>query len=197
MSFDLSKHIYYFSCFSHSKGVLSERLEQLGEVSQLCTYEDNNGTYEAENAIDGDIYTFQHTCNNADSWWRVDFGISASIEHVVVTDRANCQGGRLTNSLVEVLDEENNVVSALSIVDSNPSVAVLPFNGVEGTAVRVTHGGGVSYEDDAVYLTMAEVEVHVSLLSGCNCIMLVVLNIDNKCSIFLLTSLTIRFSSLL
>ena len=58
----------------------------------------------------------------------VDLPTSAHIESVIITNSMTC-GNRLSNSLVEVLDEDNNSVSRLIISGtvSNGEIVTLKF----------------------------------------------------------------------
>ncbi len=83
-----------------------ENLALNGTASQSST--GAGGT--ADRAIDGNtdgnwgLGSTTHTNGNANNWWQVDLGASAEMDEVVLFNRADCCGLRLSNFRVSVWD---------------------------------------------------------------------------------------------
>ena len=109
-------------------------------------------------AIDGNTdgnywhNSVQHTCNDANAWWKVDLDTSYEfvIDWVSIYNRNDCCMGSLAGADVQILDSSGAVVASEPLVGVM-GVYNINFDNVEGRSVRVkrTNGG----------LTIAEVKV--------------------------------------
>lgn len=61
-------------------------------TSQASTYLNNEASFGAANAADGDRLTYTHTSCGARDWWQVDLEQEYSIEKLVLGNRLNCCG---------------------------------------------------------------------------------------------------------
>jgi hypothetical protein len=116
-----------------------------------------NGNTVASKSVDGDINTIHHSNCNDVPWWKVDLGVMSFVQHVEITNRVNCCGGRLRAATVELLDEDENLVESRYIEGSvgNGKVVQKVFN--EETSL----GRYVQVSFDRVdCLHMAEVKVY-------------------------------------
>jgi len=96
-----------------------------------------------------------HTCRNANgSWWKVDLeGENAIIDEIVVWNREDCCSNRLSNSVIQILDRNGDVVTSKTIGNANGQREIsFDFGGVEGVEVRILRSGNE-------FLSLAEVEV--------------------------------------
>jgi hypothetical protein len=115
---------------------------------------------------DGAFFDGSVTATNLDSnaWWQVDLGASGVISSIVVWNRTDCCGPRLTDFWVFVSDtpflptdtpatlqNRAGTFSSHQTVAPNPSVTIAA-NGAAGRYVRVQLTGGN-------YLSLAEVQV--------------------------------------
>ncbi len=104
---------------------------------------------------DGNYYhnSVQHTCNDANAWWKVDLDASYdyAINRVSVYNRNDCCMGTLAGAEVQILDSSGAVVASEPLVGVM-GVYNMNFDNAEGRSVRVrkANGGG---------LTIAEVKV--------------------------------------
>jgi len=128
----------------------------LATASQSSTCHGGPASRAIDGNTDGNWYhnSVQHTCNEANTWWKVDLG--ANIEHIInqikVFNRNDCCTESLVNTEVQILNEQGTVVDSKPIT-SISGVYTLNFDNVAGRSVRVykTSGGGG--------LTIAEVQV--------------------------------------
>ncbi|MEZ5329974.1 MAG: CotH kinase family protein [Verrucomicrobiales bacterium] len=87
-----------------------------GKASQSTEY--NGGAFPAANAVDGDTTTFSHTdVNTAGNHWLLTFDSERQISRIEVVAREDCCGGRLTNAVLRVADDEGESVFAENITD--------------------------------------------------------------------------------
>ncbi|MCB1099715.1 MAG: discoidin domain-containing protein, partial [Verrucomicrobiae bacterium] len=100
-----------FISFSQEIDITAE-----GKASQSTEY--NGGAFPAANAVDGDTTTFSHTdVNTAGNHWLLTFDSERQISRVEVVAREDCCGGRLTNAVLRVADDEGESVFAENITD--------------------------------------------------------------------------------
>jgi len=78
----------------------------------------NRAANAASRGNDGDINTIHHTNCAEHSWWKVDLGVESFVQDVVITNRADCCGGRLRQATVEILDSDENLVESRYIKGS-------------------------------------------------------------------------------
>ena len=124
-------------------------------ASQSSTCYGGSASRAIDGNTDGNWYhnSVQHTCNEANPWWKVDLG--ANVEHIInqvkVYNRNDCCMDTLINTEVQLLDEQGTVIDSKPIT-SVSGVYTLNFDNVAGRSVRVykTVGGG---------FTIAEVQV--------------------------------------
>ncbi len=131
----------------------------------------------ASSAVDGNTDgnfshgSVTHTNNNANAWWQVDLGYSAAVSSIVVWNRTDCCGDRLSDYWVFVSDTPFNpndtpatlqnrpgTWSSHQTTQPNPS-ATISIPGAQGRYVRVQLSG-------TNWLSLAEVQVFS--LAGAN-----------------------------
>jgi len=71
-----------------------------------------SGNYIANNAIDGNIQTYNHTQNDNNAWWEVKLPKDIYITEIKITNRKDCCQDRLSNFDVYVLDDNNNTITS-------------------------------------------------------------------------------------
>jgi uncharacterized repeat protein (TIGR01451 family) len=136
-------------------------------ATQSSTYAAGTG---AGNAIDGNTDgnfshgSVSHTNLDSNAWWQVDLGASATVNSVVVWNRTDCCGDRLSdywvfvsNTPFSATDTPATLQSRAGTYSSHQTSAPSPsasisFGGVLGRYVRVQLSG-------ANYLGLAEVQV--------------------------------------
>lgn len=126
-----------------------------GTATQSSSREDGP----ASNAIDGNtngVYSggsVTHTNGDEENpWWQVDLGEEKTIEEIVIFNRTDCCGERLTNFSVSVLDsEENSVFTQSFTTPPSPSLPI-DVGSVLGQIVKVELAA-------AGTLSLAEVQV--------------------------------------
>jgi hypothetical protein len=139
-------------------GTASQSSTAFGGPAQLAIDGNTNGNY-----LVGSV---THTDNQANSFWQVDLGLLAELERIVLFNRSDCCGTRLSNFRVSVLDESGQAVFAqdyFTPAQGGGSVAlggtlaiVLP-DGTRGRTVRVQFNG--FNNDGNGWLSLAEVQV--------------------------------------
>ncbi len=110
-----------------------------------------------------------HTNLDANSWWEIDLGASAAVSSIVIWNRTDCCGGRLSDYWVFVSDTpfgpadtpatlqgRSGTWSSHQTGQPNPSVSV-SIPGAQGRFVRIQLSG-------SNYLSLAEVQVFGTLL---------------------------------
>ena len=146
-------------------------LAQNKMATQSSTY--SPGT-DASKALDGNtdgLYgdgSLSITNLDGNPWWQVDLGASATVSSIVVWNRTDCCGNRLSDYWVFVSDtpfgptdtpatlqNRAGTFSSHQTVQPNPS-ATITIPGAQGRYVRVQLSG-------ANYLTLAEVQVFGTL----------------------------------
>ena len=98
----------------------------------------------ANRAIDGNTNgnyysnSVQHTCNEAQAWFKVDLGANLvhTINRVMVYNRNDCCMNTLINTEVQILDEQGTVIDSKPITTSS-SVYTFDFDNVVGRFIRV------------------------------------------------------------
>eukprot|EP00547_Thalassionema_nitzschioides_P005356 CAMPEP_0194200236 /NCGR_PEP_ID=MMETSP0156-20130528/930_1 /TAXON_ID=33649 /ORGANISM="Thalassionema nitzschioides, Strain L26-B" /LENGTH=1934 /DNA_ID=CAMNT_0038925209 /DNA_START=189 /DNA_END=5989 /DNA_ORIENTATION=- len=112
-----------------------------------------------QRAIDGDTNgnwyhgSVQHTCGESNPWWKVDLDKSYNyvISRVKVYNRNDCCNDRFTNSELQILDDNGEVMGSQAFV-GNLGVFEFIFDAVAGSSVRVWKNGSGT-------LNIAEVQV--------------------------------------
>ncbi|MEM6802910.1 MAG: PQQ-dependent sugar dehydrogenase, partial [Bacteroidota bacterium] len=66
------------------------------------------GSFVPENAIDGNLNTYNHTQDEANAWWEIDLGSVQYIDHINLYNRAGCCQDRLSDYHVLLSDEAFN-----------------------------------------------------------------------------------------
>ncbi|KAM7176074.1 uncharacterized protein RBU57_001934 isoform 3-T3 [Macrochelys suwanniensis] len=137
---------------------------------QSSTYENYGlGKAMAGNAVDGkrdgiwEQGSCSHTQYDTEPWWKVDLGSQHSISAVIVKNREDCCGERLTGAQIRVGDslEDHGKQNPIcgTITDTRPgSISTICCNGLVGRYVTIIIPGR------AEYLTLCEVEV---IAQGC------------------------------
>ncbi len=128
------------------------------------------GFTNASNAVDGNTDgnyadgSLTHTNFDANAWWQVDLGSTATVSSIVVWNRTDCCGSRMSDYWVFVsntpflsTDTPATLQSRAGTWSSHQTVAPNPSTGIavpsaQGRYVRVQLSG-------ANYLSMAEVQV--------------------------------------
>ncbi len=137
-------------------------------ATQSSTYAP--GFTDASKAVDGNtdgVYadgSLTHTNLDANAWWEVDLGASVAVGSIVVWNRADCCGNRLSDYWVFVsntpflstdtpttLQSRAGTFSSHQTVQPSPS-ATISIAGAQGRYVRVQLSG-------TNYLSLAEVQV--------------------------------------
>ncbi|MGC6466920.1 MAG: CotH kinase family protein [Akkermansiaceae bacterium] len=90
------------------------------EGTATQTHSHTSGLYPAEQAIDGDEQTFNHTeSRTPGAAWELTFPDDREIARVEIVSR-DCCAGRLNGATLRLFDEEAEVVFETNIVDSGP-----------------------------------------------------------------------------
>lgn len=135
----------------------------------------------ASDAIDGNTNTdyfagsMQHTDNDLDAWWRVDFDSSQEMFEIRLHNRSDCGfcAARLSNFRVSVFEGgvevfgEDAYVGAGSVPGGGVHTVVLPA-GTSGDAVQVQFLGFNNSGNG--YLHMSEVEIDGRALGSIHCV---------------------------
>ena len=146
----------------------AQDLAQNQAATQSSTYAP--GFTDASKAVDGNTdgkYTdgsLTHTGLDSNAWWEVDLGASAIVSSIVVWNRTDCCGNRLSDYWVFVsntpfestdtpttLQNRAGTWSSHQTTQPNPS-ATITVPGAQGRYVRVQLSG-------ANYLALAEVQI--------------------------------------
>ncbi|MFX0203382.1 MAG: discoidin domain-containing protein, partial [Candidatus Hodarchaeota archaeon] len=147
-------------------GELPITLQQKGaEASQSTTWHEL-GT--AERAIDGNTDgnwrhgSVTHTKDEANSWWQVRLPSPAMIEKIVIWNRSDACGDRLSNFRVSVLDDSSRPVwqqyfAGPVKLGGSVSFEPDPSKDKEGLFVKVQILG--KNKENTGYLSLAEVQV--------------------------------------
>src|SRR5579872_7351154 len=94
------------SAQSPPAGAPPQNLAQGQPATQSSTYEP--GITDASRAVDGNTdgnfadHSVSHTNQDANAWWQVDLGASATVSSIVVWNRTDCCGNRLSDYWVFV-----------------------------------------------------------------------------------------------
>ena len=129
------------------------------------------GTTDASKAVDGSVdgnyyhHSITHSNDDANAWWQVDLGAPVSISSILIWNRTDCCGSRLSdywvfvsNTPFAVTDTPTTLQSRAGTwanhqtVQPNPNTP-MPVPGVLGRYVRVQLSG-------KNYLSLAEVQVY-------------------------------------
>ncbi len=138
-------------------------------ATQSSTYAP--GFSNASNAVDGDTDgtysdgSVTTTLDDTNAWWQVDLGTSPSISEIVIWNRTDCCGSRLTDYWVFVSDipfaatdtpatlqNRADTFSSYQTAQPNPASSIV-IPGAKGRYVRVQLAG-------TNYLSLAEVQVY-------------------------------------
>lgn len=129
-------------------------ITSLGTASQ--THSHGSGLYPAENAVDGDLQTFNHTSSaEPGAAWELHFPSEQELSQIDITTR-DCCAGRLNGATLRLFDAEAEMVFEIAIVDRGPLTtfsATIP----EGTQARDIRIGFEDGQSGIVHL--AEVNV--------------------------------------
>jgi F5/8 type C domain-containing protein/beta-propeller repeat-containing protein len=138
-------------------------------ASQSSTYCTANAANAVDGSTDGVYVDGSLSTTNFDSnaWWQVDLGASAAVSSIVIWNRTDCCGSRLSNYWIFVSNTPfgaNDTPGTLQIrpgtwgtyqaAAPNPSTTIA-LGGVQGRYVRVQLAG-------VNYLSLAEVQVFVT-----------------------------------
>ncbi|XP_065055107.1 uncharacterized protein LOC135683702 [Rhopilema esculentum] len=118
----------------------------------------------ASRAVDGndqtnyDLFSCSHTCSIAPDWWRVDFGGSAFVHSVKITNRGDCCGYRLSNFNIVVGNSIEGNGGSNTVCAASQSV---PQGGTKLFPCRPRLHGRYLYiqQNKAEPLTLCEVRV--------------------------------------
>jgi hypothetical protein len=144
-------------------------------ATQSSTYDP--GFTDASNAVDGNTDgayadgSVSHTELDQNAWWQVDLGAPAAINTIVIWNRTDCCGARLSDYWVFVSDtpfldtdtpttlqNRAGTWSSHQTVEPNPS-SILTVPAAQGRYVRVQLSG-------ANYLSLAEVQVYGTFVTA-------------------------------
>lgn len=93
----------------------------------------------------------QHTCNNVNPWYMVTLNQSHAIDKVILHSRTDCCSHRLSDSQLQILDENEEVV-AFQAISGTQNAYIFEFGGVVGKSVRI-------WKTVKGVLNIAEVEI--------------------------------------
>jgi hypothetical protein len=154
-------------CTSLANANSLTEITSLGTASQ--THSHSSGLYPPENAIDGDLTTFNHTSSGLPgAAWELHFPGEQPVIQIDITTR-DCCGGRLNGATLRLFDAEAEMIFEIPIADSGPLTtftATLPV----GTLARDIR---IGFEPDQTGIVhLAEVNVYSkpnrSWMSKCN-----------------------------
>lgn len=135
-------------------------LEDGAKAEQSGDY-GKNPFFGAGKAIDGDTKSFTQTEDIPGSFWRVKLPKPANIEKIVIWNRSDCCGNRLSNFKVSVLDDSKAPVwykDREEAVKQGGSEEFKPAPPAKGQYVEVKFHKGVNFDNNG-YLSLAEVQV--------------------------------------
>ncbi len=149
------------------RGQGNENLALGQDATQSSTYSATTIAARAVDGItDGDITnnSVTHTNLDANAWWQVDLGSSATVKSVVIANRTDCCGDRLGDYWVFISDQPFSAADTPANLQKRPGVwgshqttapqtrATIAVPDVHGRYVRVQLSG-------TNYLSLAEVQV--------------------------------------
>lgn len=107
-----------------------------------------------QNAIDGNINTFNHTQKGKGQWWQVKLASPSYIDSIKIYNRRDCCQNRFTTVRLDITDDNNNNVYSTTIHRTQNEQLVFEVNNinVQGRTVRLT-------QEEDNFLHMAEVQV--------------------------------------
>ncbi len=85
------------------------------DVFQISVYQDRNGQYPFQRAIDGNEATLMHTNSHTNPWWCADMGGIYHMSRVTVTNVASQYSVRATNLRVGVTNVRPEVGKSLAL----------------------------------------------------------------------------------
>jgi len=111
-----------------------ETLNQILNIGEILVYDESNSnkalnkpatqssnisqTYgSASKAVDGNQYTSLTTASELGAWWQVDLEHDVTVSKVVVYNPQNCSLNRLTNAIISLLDDNDDVIGTYQIGD--------------------------------------------------------------------------------
>ncbi len=122
-------------------------------ASQGSTWGDNQSRYGAQNVIDGDPDSFNHT-NATPRWLELDLGDGYGIEEIVLHNRPGYEQ-RLAGAVVTLLDEDGAVIHVFDpIVAPGAMVTLTLDDAVVAQTVRVA--------DSSYHLHLTEIDIYGS-----------------------------------
>ncbi len=128
---------------------------------QSSIYQNNNGRFGPDKAVDGNGNTFNHTNNENNPWWEVDLGSSYSISSVKIWNRGDCCSNRLNNFDIKVYNNRGGNETKNVYVSGQPSNNGSTYNiNATGNVVRIQLRGNNRI------LHTDQVEVYGSANSG-------------------------------
>ncbi|MDD5286438.1 MAG: discoidin domain-containing protein [Desulfuromonadaceae bacterium] len=116
--------------------------------------DDTNGNYNANSV--------SHTNNDKEAWWEVDLGRTQNIREIIIWNRTDCCGERLSNFYLLVSERPFNSNSLVEALNNN-SIRNYQYAGIAGSKVSIpfdTPGRYVRVQLRGTnYLSLAEVQV--------------------------------------
>ena len=88
------------------------------------------------NAIDGNLLSFNHTQNDNNSWWQVTLPRDIYIDKINITNRHDCCQNRLHNFDVMILDQNNTLIATKYFETAGASISWNNINQI-GRLVKV------------------------------------------------------------
>lgn len=151
----LTLQLFSMAVYGEAANIAAE-----GTASQSSEW--NGGLYPAANGIDGDINSFTHTDSDTeDNHWLLSFDSERPMQSIEIIARADCCSGRLTNTVLRILDDEGESVFDATIDDPGPGQAAtfeLPA-GTFGKTVRIGFEEGQTNPQGNRNLHLGEVRV--------------------------------------
>ncbi len=124
-----------------------------GDIAQVAVDGNTNGTF------GGGSVTHTASAAELNTFWRVDLNADRAIDDVILFNRTDCCGTRLSNFVVSVLDSGNNVVSSQAFAGTVGANQSFNFGGVIGRTVQVQLNPQNLDAGSAGVLSIAEVQV--------------------------------------
>ncbi|XP_052417059.1 fucolectin-like [Carassius gibelio] len=125
-----------------------------GKADQSTTYEN----CDAQRALDGINYTFTHTEEKSNPWWKLDLTKTYSVNRVTITNRLDCCSYRIDGAEIRVGNESSdlNRNPICAVVSTIPAGATYSYScgGMKGRYVIVDIPG------TSKILTLCEVGVY-------------------------------------
>ncbi|MGK0185276.1 MAG: hypothetical protein ACI9R3_001052 [Verrucomicrobiales bacterium] len=160
---------FYCTLFLHAIALLFLTTIGFGEAINIAaegtasqSSEWNGGLFPASYAIDGDINSFSHTdTDTEDNHWLLAFDTERPMQSIEVIARADCCSGRLTDTVLRILDDEGESVFVVTIDDpglGQTATFKLP-DGTFGKSLRIGFEEGQTNPQGNRVLHLGEVRV--------------------------------------